>query len=307
MTAEIAAGKVERIGFVGLGIMGRGMAANLLRAGFPLTVWNRTASRMVPLMADGAQAGTSPADVAAHSDIVVVCVSDTPDVEAVVLGEQGILHGAQPGTLVVDCSTISPQATRTLASVLAERGVHMLDAPVSGGSEGAARGTLSIMVGGTADQFTRALPVFQAMGKTITHVGDHGAGQTVKLVNQVLVVGNCLAMAEALLFAQAGGVDLQKTYDAISQGAAGSWMFTHRGPQVMRRDWRPGFTVDLQQKDLRLVLEAADSAGCPLPGTSLIFQFYRSLQAQGLGGDGNHALLKALEHLAGFEVGQAEA
>jgi 3-hydroxyisobutyrate dehydrogenase len=145
------------------------------------------------------------------------------------------------------------------------------------------------------------------MGKTITHVGDHGAGQTVKLVNQVLVVGNCLAMAEALLFAQAGGVDLQKTHDAISQGAAGSWMFTHRGPQVMRRDWRPGFTVDLQQKDLRLVLEAADAAGCPLPGTSLIFQFYRSLQAQGLGGDGNHALIKALEHLAGFEVGQAEA
>jgi 3-hydroxyisobutyrate dehydrogenase len=179
----------------------------------------------------------------------------------------------------------------------------MLDAPVSGGSEGAAKGTLSIMVGGAEEQYARALPVFQAMGKTITHVGGTGAGQTVKLVNQVLVVGNCLAMAEALLFAQAGGADLQKTYDAISQGAAGSWMFTNRAPQIMRRDWRPGFTIDLQNKDLRLVLDAADEFGVPLPATSLIFQLYRTLQTRGLGAEGNHALVKALENLAGSEVG----
>ena len=140
------------------------------------------------------------------------------------------------------------------------------------------------------------------MGKTITHVGDHGAGQTVKLVNQELVVGNCLAMCEALMFAQAGGVDLHQTYAAISQGAAGSWMFTNRAPQIMNRDWRPGFTVDLQQKDLRLVLEAADQSGVPLPGTGLIFQLYRTLQAQGLGSEGNHALVKALENLAGFII-----
>ncbi len=295
----------ERIGFIGLGIMGRGMAANLLKAGFPLTVWNRTITRMQELVAEGAHAGASPADVAARSDIVVICVSDTPDVQEVILGERGVIHGARPGSLVIDCSTISPKATREIADKLAERGVFMLDAPVSGGSEGAAKGTLSIMVGGEAEQFARALPVFQAMGKTITHVGGHGAGQTVKLVNQVLVVGNCIAMCEALMFAQAGGVDLQKTYDAISQGAAGSWMFTHRAPQIIARDWRPGFTIDLQQKDLRLVLEAADELGAPVLITSLVFQLYRTLQAQGLGDEGNHALIKALEHLAGFQIGPA--
>lgn len=296
----------ERIGFIGLGIMGRGMAANLLRAGFSVRVWNRTASRMAPLVEAGATTGSSPADVAAHSDIIVTCVSDTPDVERVLLGEEGVIHGAKPGALVVDCSTISPKATQAMAAALAEKGIHLLDAPISGGSEGAAKGTLSIMVGGDADEFQRALPVFQAMGKTITHIGPVGTGQIVKLVNQVLVVGNCLAMCEALLLAQAGGVDLQKTYEAISQGAAGSWMFTNRGPQIMRRDWRPGFTIALQQKDLRLVLDAADELGVPLAGTSLIFNLYRTLEAQGLREEGNHALVKALEHLAGFEVGSKE-
>jgi 3-hydroxyisobutyrate dehydrogenase len=294
----------ERVGFIGLGIMGRGMAANLLKAGFPVRVWNRTASRMEPLVAAGAETGESPADVAAHSDVIITCVSDTPDVQSVILGENGVIHGAKPGALVIDCSTISPQATREIAAELAGKGVHMLDAPISGGSEGAANGTLSIMVGGDGEQFARALPLFQAMGKAITHVGEeHGSGQTVKLVNQVLVVGNALAMCEALLFAQAGGVDLQKTFDAISQGAAGSWMFSNRAPQIMRRDWRPGFTIDLQQKDLRLVLEAADQFGVPIPGTSFVFNLYRTLEAQGLGSEGNHALIKALENLAGFQVG----
>jgi 3-hydroxyisobutyrate dehydrogenase len=257
---------------------------------------------MQDLVAQGAHAGASPADVAARSDVVVTCVSDTSDVQAVILGEHGAIHGVRPGALVIDCSTISPQATREMAAALAEKSVFMLDAPVSGGSEGAAKGTLSIMVGGERSQFERALPIFQAMGKTITHVGGHGAGQTVKLVNQVLVVGNAIAMCEALMFAQAGGVDLQKTYNAISQGAAGSWMFTNRAPQIMARDWRPGFTIDLQQKDLRLVLEAADELGVPIPVTSLVFQLYRTLQAQGAGSEGNHALVKALEHLAGFEI-----
>ncbi len=292
----------EKIGFIGLGIMGRGMAANLLKAGFAVRVWNRTTSRIDPLVAKGAAAGSSPADVAAHSDITFICVSDTPDVQAVVLGENGVLQGAQPGALVVDHSTISPIATQEMAAKLAEKGVHMLDAPISGGSEGAANGTLSIMVGGKADQFTRALPAMQAMGKTITHVGDHGAGQMVKLVNQILVVVTMQAVGEALLFAQAGGLDLEKTLTAVSGGAAGSWMLSNRGPQVINRDWRPGFTIDLQQKDLRLVLEAADQLGVPLPGVALVFQFYRTLQQQGLGGDGNHALVKALEHLAGFEI-----
>ena len=292
----------ERVGYVGLGIMGMGMARNLVKAGFPLSVWNRTASKAEALAAEGATARATPAEVAANSDIIVICVSDTPDVEAVLLGENGIIHGAQAGSLVIDCSTISPQATQVMAEKLAAKGIAMLDAPVSGGSEGAAKGTLSIMVGGAAADFERAMPVFKAMGKTITHVGGTGAGQTVKLVNQVLVVGNCLAMCEALLLAQAGGVDLKKTYDAISQGAAGSWMFTNRAPQIINRDWRPGFMVSLQQKDLRLVLEAADQLGVPLPGTSLIFNLYRTLENQ-LGHEGNHALVKALEHLSGLEVG----
>ena len=292
----------ERIGFIGLGIMGSGMARNILKAGFELRVWNRSHAKMDELAADGARPTSSPAQLAADSDIVITCVSDTPDVEQVILGEQGVINGARPGSLVIDMSTISPQATKAIAARLTNRGVHMLDAPISGGSEGAARGTLSIMVGGEATQVERAMPVFQAMGKTITHVGELGAGQTVKLANQILVVGNCMAMCEALLFAQAGNVDLEKTLQAVVGGAAGSWMLSNRGPQILQRDWRPGFTVDLQTKDLRLVAHAADDLGVPLPATALILQLYRTLQARGLGAEGNHALVKALEALAGFEV-----
>ncbi|WP_287157769.1 NAD(P)-dependent oxidoreductase [Chloroflexus sp.] len=294
----------ERIGFIGLGIMGRGMAANILRAGFPLTVWNRTPGRADELAAAGAQVATSPADLAARSDIVISCVSDTPDVEAVLFGPQGVIEGARAGMLVIDMSTISPQGAQQFAARLHEHGIGFLDAPVSGGSEGAARGTLSIMVGGPAPLVERAMPVFQAMGKTITHVGDHGAGQTVKLVNQILVVGTMLAISEALVFAQASGVDLEKTLAAVSGGAAGSWMLSNRGPQVIRRDWRPGFTIDLQQKDLRLVLAAADAVGAPMLATSTVFHLYRTLQKAGLGHEGNHALIKAIERLAGIEVGQ---
>ncbi len=292
----------EQVGFIGLGIMGQGMARNLLKAGFPLTVWNRTAGKMEPLVEAGAQAASDPADVAARSDVTIICVSDTPDVEAVILGERGVLAGVRAGSLVIDCSTISPTVTQKLATTLAEQGVAMLDAPISGGSEGAAQGSLSIMIGGEAKDFERALPFFQAMGQKITLVGASGAGQTVKLVNQILVVGNALAMAEALLFAQAGGLDLDKALEAVSAGAAGSWMLSNRGPQIIKRDWRPGFTIDLQQKDVRLALDAASDLGTPLPGTALIYQLYRTLQAQNLGSEGNHALVKALEHLAGFEI-----
>lgn len=290
------------VGFIGLGIMGRGMARNIANAGFPLFVYNRTASRMAELADVGAKATTSPADVARQCDIIITCVSDTPDVEAVISGPDGVIHGLKPGALVIDMSTISPQATVSLAEQIRTHGGSMLDAPVSGGSEGAAKGTLSIMVGGSESDFNRALPVFQAMGKNIVHVGQQGAGQTVKLVNQILVVGNALAMSEALLFAQAGGVDLQKALSAVSGGAAGSWMLSNRGPQILNRDWRPGFTIDLQQKDLRLVLAAADEVGVPLPGTALIFQLYRTLQQAGLGHEGNHALVKALEQLARLEI-----
>lgn len=293
----------ERLGFIGLGIMGRGMAMNLRRAGFDLTVWNRTASRADELVAAGATLAESPADLAARCDVIFSCVSDTPDVLEVTLGEQGVIQGAQAGALVVDMSTISPAAAREMAERLGERGVASLDAPVSGGSEGAAKGTLSIMVGGEAADVERARPYFAAMGKTITHVGGHGAGQTVKLVNQILVVVNTLAMSEALVFAQASGADLEKTLSAVTGGAAGSWMLSNRGPQILNRDWRPGFTIDLQQKDLRLVLEAADQVGAPMLGTAIVFQMYRTLQQAGLGAEGNHALIKAVERLAGIEVG----
>lgn len=292
----------ERVGFIGLGIMGQGMTRNLLRAGFALRVWNRTASKMEPLVQAGAIAAQSPAEVAAHSDVTITCVSDTPDVRTVILGDDGVIEGVNPGALVIDMSTISPAVTREIATRLAEKGAAMLDAPISGGSEGAAKGTLAIMVGGASSDFERALPVLQAMGKTITHVGGHGHGQMVKLVNQILVVGNALAMSEALLFAQAGGLDLQKTLAAVENGAAGSWMLSNRAPQILKRDWRPGFMIDLQQKDVRLVLGEADQLGVPVLVSSLVFNLYRTLQAEGLGAEGNHALIKALENLAGFEV-----
>ncbi len=294
----------ERVGFIGLGIMGTGMARNLLKAGFDLTVWNRTAAKAEALAAEGAHMAGSPAELASRCDVIVICVSDTPDVEAVVLGEQGVLSGVRPGSLVIDCSTISPLATQAMAEKLAERGAAMLDAPVSGGSEGAARGTLSIMVGGDAEQVERARPILQAMGKTITHVGGHGAGQMVKLVNQILVANGMLALGEAFLFAQAGGLDLQKTLDAVAGGAAGSWALSNRGPQIIHRDWRPGFMIDLQEKDLRIILETADAMGVPTLGSSLAFQLYRTLQQLGCGRDGNHALVKALENLSGIKVGE---
>ncbi|MGN6333396.1 MAG: NAD(P)-dependent oxidoreductase [Motilibacteraceae bacterium] len=292
-----------RVGFVGIGIMGSGMARNLLRAGHEVVVWNRTPARAEALTGDGATVASSPAELAGQVDVVCVCVSDTPDVQAVVLGEGGVLEGARQGALVIDLSTISPDATREIAGRLAERGVRFIDAPVSGGSEGAANGTLSIMVGGDAADVESARPVLEAMGKTITHVGPVGAGQTCKLVNQVLVVGNMLAVSEALLLAQAGGLDLERTLSAVTGGAAGSWMLANRGPQVIARDWRPGFTIDLQQKDLRLVLEHADRLGVPALVTSTVFHLYRTLQNAGLGAEGNHALVKALERLAGIEIG----
>ena len=199
-------------------------------------------------------------------------------------------------------STINPVNTVEIAKQLNAKGVAMLDAPISGGSEGAAKGTLSIMIGGSDEDVARANPYFEAMGSTITHVGEQGAGQTVKLSNQILCVVNMLAAGEALLFAQAGGVDLDKMLQAVTGGAAGSWMLANRGPQVIRDDWRPGFTIDLQQKDLRLVLGAADKMGVPVIATALCFNLYRTLQAQGLGGEGNHGIVKALEAMAGIQA-----
>jgi len=258
---------------------------------------------MGPLVERGAVAGSSPADVARQCDVVMICVSDTPDVQEVVAGTDGLLEGLHRGSLIVDHSTISPSATVDLAGIVEAKGAHWLDAPVSGGSEGAVRGTLAVMVGGDAEQLERARPAMDTYASAIAHVGPAGSGQTAKLVNQILVVVTGLAVSEAMVFAQGADLDLHSTLAAVEGGAAGSWMLSNRGPQMIERDWRPGFTIDLQQKDLRLVLEAADQMGVPLPATALVFQLYRALQHQGLGGEGNHALVKALEALAGLKVG----
>lgn len=284
--------------------MGRGMAANLIEAGHELTVWNRTASKTEGL---DARVVDSPQAVGPDSDIVFVCVSDTPDVEEVVFDDNGVVHGMTEGGLLVDHSTISPVATREFATRAGQLGIDWVDAPVSGGSEGAEKGTLAVMAGGPAAALERARPFMEAYSSSIVHVGEEpGSGQMVKAVNQILVVVNQLAASEALLLAEAADLDLEKALSAVEGGAAGSWMLSNRGPQMIQRDWRPGFTIDLQQKDLRLVLEAADELGVPLPGAALVFQLYRSLQARGLGSEGNHALVKALEHLCGIEVGSKQ-
>jgi 3-hydroxyisobutyrate dehydrogenase len=293
---------MTRLGFIGLGIMGRGMARNLIAGGHAVTVWNRTVEKTEGL---DAEVAPDPAGVGASSDIVFVCVSDTLDVEEVVFGERGLIEGLSPGGLIVDHSTISPSGTADLAARAAASGITWVDAPVSGGSEGALNGTLAVMAGGDPDALERARPFIEAYAASIVHVGPNpGDGQMVKAVNQVLVVLNGLAVSEALLLAQAAGLDPGKAIEAVEGGAAGSWMLSHRGPQMIRRDWRPGFTIDLQQKDLRLVLEAADQLGVPMPGTALVFQLFRSLQARGLGGEGNHALVKALEALADKKLGE---
>lgn len=292
---------MTRLGFIGLGIMGRGMTANLVTAGHRVTVWNRTPGKADGLDVDVVE---SAQDVGPESDIVFVCVSDTPDVEEVVFGDYGVIHGMTEGDLLVDHSTISPVATREFAVQAEELGIDWVDAPVSGGSEGAEKGTLAVMAGGSAESMKRVTPFMEAYSSSIVHVGEEpGSGQTVKAVNQVLVVLNQLAASEALMLAEAAGLDLRKTLAAVEGGAAGSWMLSNRGPQMIERDWRPGFTIDLQQKDLRLVLEAADEFGATMPGTALVYQLYRSLQARGLGSEGNHALVKALENLTGTELG----
>jgi len=293
---------MTRLGFIGLGIMGFGMASNITGAGHELTVWNRTPSKAEGL---DVTVAPTPHEVGTASDVVFVCVSDTPDVEEVVFGEAGVIHGMTVGDVLVDHSTISPVATQKFADEASQLGVTWIDAPVSGGSEGAANGTLAVMAGGPAEALHRVEPFMETYSASIVHVGEApGSGQTVKAVNQVLVVLNQLAASEALLLAQAAGLDLESTLKAVESGAAGSWMLSNRGPQMIERDWSPGFTIDLQQKDLRLVLETADELGMPLPGVAFVYQLYRSLQHRGLGSEGNHALVKALENLAGVELGR---
>ena len=292
---------METIGFVGLGIMGQGMVRNLASKGHNVRIWSRTAGKAEALAKSlGIEHAASLWQLGELSSILMLCVTNTQDVEQVLFGgEQPAVNALLRGSLVIDCSTISPKATESIAGRLSERGIAFVDAPVSGGSEGAAQGTLAIMAGGAEGDFLRAEPVLQAIGTRITHMGPAGKGQVTKLLNQILVVGNMLAVSEALVFGRAAGLDLRKAVGAVESGAAGSWMFSKRAPQVLDDYWKPGFTIDLQQKDLDLVLEFARELGVPLLATAMISQLYGRLQHDGKGGLGNHALIQAVAPLAG--------
>jgi 3-hydroxyisobutyrate dehydrogenase len=279
--------------------MGAPMAANIAQAGFPLTVWNRSPEKGDPLVGLGATVADSPAAVADASDIVISCVSDSPDVREVTLGPGGIAEGARVGSAYIDCSTISPAVAREIGEALSHRGVSMLDAPVSGGDVGAKAATLAIMVGGDPATFERCLPVLHAMGKTIVHVGPAGSGQVVKLCNQVAGGLNLLAMSEAISLARQAGVDPAKMLQVVSAGAAGSWMLSNLGPRAVAGDFAPGFMVELMQKDLRLVMETAADTTTSLPGSALVQQLFRVLESRGRGKDGTQALVDALAILSG--------
>jgi 3-hydroxyisobutyrate dehydrogenase len=295
---------MERVGFVGLGIMGTPMARNALKAGFPVTVTNRTPARAEPLAKDGATVVRTPREVAQGSDIVVTMVTSSPDVEAVTFGADGIASGAHDGLLVIDMSTISPAATRDYAGRAARNKppFHTLDAPVSGGEIGAIEARLAIMIGGDEGDVKRAMPLLEALGKTIVHIGDHGAGQACKLANQIAVAINNLGVSEALVFAASQGIDLERTRQIIAAGAGSSWAMQNFAPKMIAGDFRPGFMVDLQQKDLRLVLDNAFGEHISLPGTALVHELYNALQKGGGGREGNLALIKVIERLSGIEA-----
>ncbi|HLF71151.1 MAG TPA: 2-hydroxy-3-oxopropionate reductase [Dehalococcoidia bacterium] len=293
-----------RIGFIGLGIMGRPMAKHLIAAGHTLTVWNRSLPGVDDVVAAGGTAADSPAAVAAASEVVFTMVGDSPDVEAVALGPGGIAEGASAGLIHVDMSTISPSVTRSIAEAYRAKGIEMLDAPVSGGEGGAINATLSIMVGGKREVFERVRPLFEALGKTITYCGPHGAGQTTKLCNQVAVAVTNMAVCEALVLAKKAGVAPKTMLEAIGGGAASSWQLLNLGPKMIDGDFRPGFKVWHQQKDLRLALEVARDNALPLPATALVAQLFASIEADGLRDEGTQALVKALEKLGDVRVGE---
>jgi 3-hydroxyisobutyrate dehydrogenase len=273
------------------------MAKNLLKAGFQVTAYNRSLGPREELAEAGADVVTTPREAAEGAEAVITNVTDSPDVEAVILGPDGIVEGAAPGTIVIDMSTISPAVTRRIGAALAERGIKMLDAPVSGGDQGAIAGTLAIMIGGDAADVEKARPLFEAMGQRITHCGPLGAGQTVKLSNQVAITGALLGVCEALTFAQKNGVDPAVVIEAISAGAAGSWQLNNLGPRMLKRDFAPGFKVGLMRKDLRLATESAQQQDMALPGLALVAQLFAGVAAAGLEGEGTQALLKSLEAL----------
>ena len=293
---------MERVAFLGLGTMGAAMAANLARAGFALTVWNRTRGRAPELTELGAQVAATPAQAAAAADLVVICVSDTSDVEAVLFGADGVVEGARPGTLVIDCSTIAPSGAWDFAARLHQRDLAMIDAPVSGGSEGARNATLTIFVGGAERDVERARPVLQALGRTITHVGPIGAGQAVKAVNQVILAGTYLGVAEGIVLAIKAGLDVEQVVGALGGGAAQSWVLANRSGRMLDNDYPLGFKVALHRKDLGIALDLAAQLGAVLPVSALAAQLETGLIAQGHGDDDVSAVARAIRALSALDA-----
>lgn len=291
-----------RAGYIGLGLMGKSMARNLLKAGFPLVVHNRSRNAVDELVAEGATAAHSPAEVAEQVDVVFTNLPDSPDVELVALGENGIHAGARPGLIFVDNSTIKPATARHISAALGEKGVLCLDAPVSGGDIGARDGTLTIMVGGPEQALERVRPLLEAMGKTITHVGDSGAGQIAKAANQIMVAAQMVAMAELLVFACKAGADPQKVVQAIKNGAAQCWTLDVKTPRLFAGNRQPGFKAYMQAKDLGIVLDTAREYGVPLPSAAIDAQLYRAMLEMDMANLDNSAVIGVLELLAGVHL-----
>jgi 2-hydroxy-3-oxopropionate reductase len=291
-------GMVSEVGFIGLGIMGRPMALNLLHAGHRLRVWSRRAESMRPLVEAGARACLSAAEVARGATVVFSMVSDAPDVEQIALGTQGVVAGAEPGCVFVDMSTIAPAAARRIAARLAEHGIDMLDAPVSGGETGAIKAELSILVGGNQTAFERVQPLFACLGKSITLIGESGAGQTAKACNQVVTGVAVAAIAEAFNFANLNGVDVGQVREALLTGLASSRILENHGARMLARDFRPGFKAWMHQKDLRIVLDEAHRLGVPLPAAAAASQLFNAMSGSGLGEDDSIGVLKLYERLS---------
>ena len=293
---------MQRVAFLGLGTMGAAMAANLTRAGFDVVGWNRTPGRAPELSDLGVAIAASPAQAVSGVDIVVICVSDTPDVEAVLFGTDGVVAAARAGTLIVDCSTIAPSGSWDFAARLKEHGLAMVDAPVSGGSEGARNATLTIFVGGEAGDVDRARPVLSAMGKTVTHVGPIGAGQAVKAVNQVILAGTYLGVAEGIVLAIKAGLDVTQVVGALGAGAAQSWVLANRSGRMLDNDYPLGFKVALHRKDLGIALDLAEQLGAVLPVSALAAQLETGLIAGGHGDDDMSALARAIRSLSALDA-----
>ena len=291
-----------KVGYIGLGLMGKSIARNILKAGFPVVVHNRSRAAVAELVAEGARAANSAAEVVGQVDVVFTNLPDSPDVEQVVLGPGGILEAAHPGLIFVDNSTIKPATARQIAARLSEKGAFALDAPVSGGDIGAKNGTLTIMVGGDASALETVLPVFMAMGKTVTHVGEAGAGQVAKAANQIMVAAQMVALGELLVFSQKAGVDPQKVVEAIKGGAAQCWTLDVKPPRLFAGNRNPGFKAYMQAKDLNIVLETAREYGVPLPATAEHTQLFQAMLQMGMGELDNSAVLGVIEALAGVKL-----